>query len=267
MTGGLRRLDPDISSEDDGAEVSSPVCYAGEVDPAYMGLTRLREFGADIWFADGPAVSFYGFPYPTRMVVIRLSNGDLFVWSPIELSPALKREVDRFGRVRHLVSPNSLHHLFLGQWKKAYPDAQLYAPPGLRRKRKDLAFDAELGDVPDKAWKNEIDQVVMRGSFTLTEIVFFHRKSNTAIFGDLVQNMRAEWFKGWQRVVARVAGILAPHPGAPRDWRASFLNRPAARAALARILAWPIEKVMLAHGDPAAQNGREFTARAFAWLR
>ena len=68
------------------------------------------------------------------------------------------------------------------------------------------------------------------------------------------------------RPLARFAGIVAPHPGAPRDWRASFTNRSAARAALERILAWPIERVLMAHGEPVYANGAAFVRDAFGWL-
>ena len=111
--------------------------------------------------ADGPVVSFYGFRYPTRMAVIRLSNGSLFVWSPVALSDSLRSSVDALGLVRHLVPPNALHHLCLGEWKTAYPAARLYASPRLRRKRKDLTFDAELGDAAEPEWATNIDQVVV----------------------------------------------------------------------------------------------------------
>ena len=57
-----------------------------------------------LWVAEGEIVSFFGFPYPTRSVVARLANGDLWVWSPIKLTGDLRTEVDRLGRVRHLVS-------------------------------------------------------------------------------------------------------------------------------------------------------------------
>lgn len=225
----------------------------------------LHEFGPNIWTAEGPAVSFLTFPYPTRMAAIRLADGGLFVWSPIALSAALKREVDAFGPVRFLISPNRLHHLFLAEWKAAYPQARLYASPGLRRKRKDLAFDGELGGAPEPEWAADIDQVAIGGSF-ITEVVFFHRASRTVIFTDLVQNFAPGWFKGWRGVVARLDGICAPHPGAPREWRASFLNRRKARAALTRILAWPIERVLIAHGDPVTTDGAAFVRRAFGWL-
>ena len=127
----------------------------------------LREFGPGIWTSEGPVVSFFGFPYPTRMAAIKLSDGSLFVWSPITLSPLLKREIDALGLVRCLVSPNLLHHLFLGEWKAAYPDARLFAPPGLRKRRKALAFDADLGDTPDPLWAADIDQVLVRGSLAM----------------------------------------------------------------------------------------------------
>jgi Domain of unknown function (DUF4336) len=225
----------------------------------------LRPFGRDIWIADGSVVSFFGFAYPTRMAVIKLSDGRLFVWSPTALSAELRREVDARGPVQFLVSPNRLHHLFLAEWKQAYPQARLYAPPGLRKKRKDLVFDAELGDAPERDWAADIDQVAVRGS-ALTEIGFFHRASHTAIFADLIQNFPAGWFTGWRGVVTRLDGICAPHPGPPREWRASFLNRRLARAALQRILAWPVERVLIAHGDPATTDGAAFVREAFGWL-
>ena len=94
-------------------------------------MTPLTEFGPGIWVGEGPVVQFFRFPYPTRMVVMRLADGGLFVWSPIALKPELKAAVDGLGPVRFLVSPNLLHHLFLGEWKTAYPHARLYASPGL----------------------------------------------------------------------------------------------------------------------------------------
>ena len=89
----------------------------------------------------------------------------------------------------------------------------------------------------------DIDQALMRGSFYLTEAVCFHYPSHTAIFADLIQNFRRDWFKRWRGLVARLGGIVAPNPSAPHDLRMSFLNRRAARASLQRILAWPIEQV------------------------
>jgi len=112
----------------------------------------------------------------------------------------------------------------------------------------------------------DIDQVILRGSFALTEVIFFHRGSRTALFADLIQNFPRDWFTGWRGIVARLGGIVAPNPGAPRDWRASFLDRRAARTALGQVFAWPIERVLIAHGDLPAADAAAFARRAFAWL-
>jgi hypothetical protein len=227
---------------------------------------QLLQFGSEIWIADGPVTSFYGFPYPTRMAVIRLSDGSLFVWSPVVLSESLCASVEALGPVRHLVSPNALHHLFLGEWKSAFPAARMYASPRLRHKRKDLTFDVELGNAAEPDWAADVGQVVVRGSFALTEVVFFHRRSGTALFADLIQNFPRDWFKGWRGFLARHGGIVAPNPGTPGDWRTSFLNRRAARASLETILSWPIEQVVIAHGDLPTGDGTAFVRRAFSWL-
>jgi hypothetical protein len=225
----------------------------------------LEFFGPDIWIAEGPVVSFYGFSYPTRMIVIRLSDGGVFVWSPIALTPELKAAVDALGPVAHVVSPNKIHHLYMGEWQDAYPSAKLYASPGLAQKRSDLRFETTLGDSPPAAWAADIDQVEMGGSAFLTEIVFFHRKSRTAIFADLIENFRPGWFRGWRGILARLDGIVMPHGGAPREWRFTF-KKTIARAALARILAWQPEQVVMAHGELTRTDGAAFIRKSFRWL-
>jgi len=153
----------------------------------------------------------------------------------------------------------------MGEWKAAYPGAKLHASPGLAKRRKDLRFDGLLGDTPDPAWAADIDQVEMAGSFAMTEIVFFHRKSRTAIFADLIENFARDWFKSWKGILARLDGIVGPYGGAPREWRATF-RKATARAALARILAWQPEQVVMAHGEMTRHDGTAFIRKSFRWL-
>jgi hypothetical protein len=226
----------------------------------------VRQFGQEIWIADGSAVVIAGFHYPTRMAVIRLSDGDLFIWSPIALRDVLRAEVNALGRVRHIVSPNLLHHLFLPEWKSAYPGARLYAPPGLREKRKDIVFDADLGNAPETDWVKEIDQVLVQGNLITTEVVFFHVKSGTVLFTDLIQQLPAGLFSGWRALVAKLDLMTGPEPSVPRKFRLAFINRRAARDSLRRIFAWPAQKVLMAHGTPVEEDAPAFLRRAFGWL-
>ena len=226
----------------------------------------LQPFGPNIWIVDAGAVSVAGFRYPTRMAVMRLSDGGLFVWSPVALSDALRADVAGLGPARFIVAPNALHHLYLAAWRAAWPKAAVFAAPGLRKRRPDLDFDGDLGDAPDPAWAAEIDQVVMRGNLITEEVVFFHRESGTVLFTDLLQNFPPGWFKGWRGVVARLDGLTGDEPRVPQKFRVAFTNRKAARAALARIKAWPAQAVLMAHGTPIQTDARAFLDRAFRWL-
>lgn len=227
----------------------------------------LEEFGPDIWIANGPQVTAaLGFQYPTRMAVIRLGNGDLFVWSPTAQTEGLRAELASLGPVRYLVAPNSLHDLFITSWKQSYPEARLYAAPGLQQKRKDLAFDAEVTDEAILPWTSEIAHVVMAGNVITTEVVFFHAKSGTVLFTDLLQQFPPRWFGGWRALIAKWDLMLAEEPSVPRKFRLAFTDRQAARAATQRLLSWPAEKVLMAHGTPVRTEGQAFLKRAFRWL-
>lgn len=102
------------------------------------------------------------YPYTHRAVVIRLNNDDsLFILSPIQLTPDIRADIDALGVVKYLVSPNHLHHLYMGDWSRAYPDARLYASPRLALKRKDLTFYKTLStNTPEPEWAEQIAQCI-----------------------------------------------------------------------------------------------------------
>lgn len=226
----------------------------------------LEQFGPSLYVADGPAVSFFGFPYPTRMAVACLSDGNVWVWSPIALTRELADDVHSIGPVRYIVSPNKLHHLFLQAWADHWPDARLYEPPGLARKKAALHFYAELGDQPDPSWEADIDQVVFRGSFAMAEVAFFHRASRTAIIGDLIQRFSDANISGWKGMVMQLSGIVGERGSTPRDWRTSFLRRRPARAALQKVLEWNPERLLIAHGLCAQTGAAEIIKGALSWI-
>lgn len=230
----------------------------------------LQEVGPELWLADGGLVSFHGFTYPTRSVFARLPDGGVWVWSPIELTPELRAGMDQLGPVKHLVSPNWLHHLFLSKWQASYPHALIWGPSSMIRRRPDLTFAAPLEDRPPEAWLGVIDQCWFRGSFALDEIVFFHLEARAVIVADLIQAfdegfLVAHWPR-WARPLARFGGITSSDPQAPIDLRLSFLDRSSARRARDKILAWDCERVVIAHGLWPRENGQAFLRRAFAWL-
>ena len=226
----------------------------------------LEDFAPDIWLSQGAdIVAAMGFDYPTRMAVIRLDGGDLFIWSPVALTDDLRASVDALGPVRHLVAPNTLHHTYIGDWQRAYPEASLYAAPGLRDKRPDLAFDAELGQRPPAQWAHQIDQVVLTGKLT-NEVVFFHKASGTVLFTDLIQQLAPDRYSGWRRIVASLDLMTAPSPSVPRKFRLAFSDKRATRQTVDTILAWPIKHLVMAHGTPVREAGKPALGVRFDWL-
>ena len=228
----------------------------------------MTPFGPDLWLRDGPAVTgAAGFRFPTRMAVVRLpAEGGLWIWSPVALTAEVRRAAAALGPVRHLVAPNGLHHRFLAEWAEAYPEARVHAAPGLTERVAGTGIDAVLGDDAHLAWAGTLDQVVVRGNRITTEVAFFHRPSATALMTDLVQQMPVGWFHGWRAVVARLDRMTAPEPSVPRKFRVATTDRATARAAVERILAWPVERLVMAHGTPIGTGGHEALVRAFAWL-
>ena len=226
----------------------------------------LQEFGPSLFSAEGPTVPFFGFPYPTRMAVAQLSDGSVWVWSPVALTRELEKEVQSIGPVSYIVSPNKIHHLFLQEWSDRWPEARLYAPPGLARKRPDLRFYAQLDDEPSSSWAPDIDQVVFRGSIAMEEVAFFHRASRTAIIGDLIQRHSVSKMSGWKGMVMRLDGLVGEDGSTPRDWRASFLRRAPARAALKKVLGWNAERLLIAHGDCVHEGAALVIAAALSWI-
>ncbi len=79
----------------------------------------MEKLAHEIWIFDGEPVQFLGLPYSTRMTVVRLSSGVLWVHSPIKLSVSIARQVNSLGCVKYLIAPNHLHHLFLSEWVSA----------------------------------------------------------------------------------------------------------------------------------------------------
>ncbi|MGB5813482.1 MAG: DUF4336 domain-containing protein [Polyangiales bacterium] len=226
----------------------------------------LQPFGPSLYLVDGPTISFYGIPLETLMAVARLVDGSVWVWSPVALTDELAREIEDIGPVRHLVSPNKIHHLFLGEWTERWPDARVSLPPGLAAKKPELRADAELGDDPDPAWAADIDQVVFRGSAFMEEVVFFHRPSMTVIMGDLIERNPAEQFKGWRSVAMRLGGIVGEHGTTPLDWRLSFLHHGPACEARDKILEWSPKRLVIAHGTCVENGATEVVTEALDWI-
>lgn len=205
---------------------------------------------------------FWGVETGTRTTVVRLSEGGLFVHCPVALDDETRREVDALGEVRAVVASSLFHHLYVGDWMRAYPKALFAACPGLSDKRPDLTFGHVLGDEPHPIWAKDIEQVNFSSRFE-REIVFFQPLTRTMICADALLNLRKHPSR-LTRAVSYFMANSAPGKGwmeriAVRDWKLG-------RRQVDAILRWDIDKIVLAHGALVEGDGREVVRDAYAWL-
>jgi Domain of unknown function (DUF4336) len=239
---------------------------------AYAPLDFLKPVADDIWIADGPEIGFRYFgltlPFPTRMTVVRLPRGGLWLHSPIKPTETLVASLRALGPVHFLIAPNSLHYWFVPEWKARFPKAYVFAVPGLAKTAKRaVPIDQTLSDQPPRAWAGVLDQVLVPGSL-LTEVDFFHRASATLILTDLIENFEPKRVKSWPlRTLMKTFGCADPDGKAPYDMQLSFWRtKPAVKAAVERMIAWAPERIILAHGRWYAHDGTAELRRAFRWV-
>ncbi|HGG64829.1 MAG TPA: DUF4336 domain-containing protein [Rhodobacteraceae bacterium] len=237
----------------------------------YAPLNTLKPVADNIWIVDGPSIKFYGTPFSTRMTVVRLENGDIWLHSPTKICGSLRDEITALGPVCHLIAPNWIHYAYIAEWQKAYPKARAYAAPGVvKRARKhgmNLRFDEDLTQTPPAAWAAQIDQMIVEGSKIHREAVFFHKASKTLILTDLIENFEPDKLGWFLRILTKWAGIQDPDGQMPRDMRMTFSkHRDLLRASVQRMIDWGPERIILAHGRWYDKNAVAELKRSFRWV-
>lgn len=231
-------------------------------------MSQLRAFAGNIWIANGETVRDFGVLFTTRMTIVRLSNGSIWVSSPVSVSFQTLARISELGPVQYLISGTPRHVWRLEAWHTLFPEAQLWVPRSTPStlKRKRLCYTGVLSDAPPGDWADDLDQLAFRGNPLIEEVFFFHRESRTVILDDLIQNHPVAAGKPVRNAFLRLAGVQSPSGGVPLDIRLSFIHRNLARKSLDRLLSWDFEKLILAHGACVESGAREFVEHAFRWL-
>ncbi len=238
---------------------------------AYPPLDVLKPVAESVWIVDSGPISAFGMSLPVRMTVIRLGNGDLWLHSPTRYDDALRAELERHGRIRHLVAPNIAHWMFVRDWQQRCPDAVTWAAPSLRErgqvKKSGVRLDRDLDEMPPAEWAGEMEHALVPGGAGFREIDFFHKPSRTLVLTDLVVNLEPGKLSALTRTFARLTGVLAPNGKAPLYLRLVLrARRSEAAAGAARMLAWAPERVIFTHGSWFERDSTAALRRSLAWL-
>ena len=228
-------------------------------------MKDLYEFKSNaIWIKEYP-IHYAGTRFNSRMTIIRLSNGNLFIHSPCEIDEHTKIAVEKLGEVEFLVAPGSYHYFYISSAQRAFPNAETFICPGIERKVPETDFDWFLGDRPDARWGNDFEQVLVRGNKYIWEVAFYHKATKTLILVDLIENFTDEtedvnWLlKLWWKVVFRMWN----KPKAAPEYQLGWKDKKAAARALTRILNWDFERIIISHGDLIEENAKEIALKAW----
>jgi len=223
----------------------------------------ITHIGESIWVADGPLVNDMGLTFTTRMTIVKLPGGTLWVCDPVPVSQATRASVDALGPVQHLVSSTQRHIWRLESWHRTYPRAGLWTCGHVPRRLRGLPYAGIVGDEP--LWDG-IQQTIFAGNRLLREAVFFHRPSKTLIMGDLVQANMPLPGHPISNLVFRLADGAGPSGQVGRDLRMTFTDKDAARRSLEKVSSWDFDRLVLAHGPIVCDDATAYLATAFAWL-
>ncbi|KIK70283.1 hypothetical protein GYMLUDRAFT_34778 [Collybiopsis luxurians FD-317 M1] len=235
----------------------------------------IREVTTGVWtfsrpFGRGP----FGFlPWGGRSTAVRLSTGDVWVLASTPLTPAAKSVIDDLGTVKWIIAPDIVHHLFLGQYKNAYPEAKAIGVEGLRQKKKknneNLLIDGEYGgDSPDTLYgfEDEIKACYFTG-FENKDVAFLHVETQTLIVADLLFNLpgNEQYSKVKTSPKVPIIGKLNPESG----WLKRLLwtlgkDKDAMRRDAKAVRDWDFDRIIMCHGDVIEENGKKAWEEAYS---
>jgi len=203
---------------------------------------------------------------PARMTIVKLSDGSLFVHSPLPLTEKRRGMLDKLGEVKYIVSPNLHHHLYVGTWFNSYPNAKFFAAPALAQKRSDIKFDGILTDRAENYWGTDLDQFTVKGNPDFNEVVFYHRNTKTLIVADLLMHF-CEPFEGVSNVQMAVLKVnnVQNKVTAPFEsfWR---VNKAAMLESIDLIMEWPFQRIILCHGKLIEKDAHKVFKEAYSHL-
>lgn len=230
----------------------------------------LREIDKNIWVCEQP-LKFWGLEVGTRMTIIRLTNGELIVISPIKALETTIHQINELGNVTFIIAPNCYHHLFVLDFKSVYPNAKIWVAPGLESKRQDLPIDKVLsnGKVGNA---DEVEYLLvegfkvfdLNGSSILNEIVFFHRESQTLILTDTAYHFDKSFSLKTQLAARLIRGYNRLTPSLLE--KIATPEKEKVKHSIQKVFCWDFRRVIMAHGSIIENDAKIKLKEGYEWF-
>jgi hypothetical protein len=195
-----------------------------------------------------------GIPVNRRMMIIKLSTGDLLFYHAVPVDDAALAEIRAWGRPAYLVIAHDQHGIDANPFKEKL-GLRMFGPRASEAKmREKMNLDGTLDDLPsDPAYAIESCVGAKSGEPMIT-VKSGGGARTSLLFSDVVQNCRPEDTK----LPFRLLGFAGPAPKVVPLFRLLFMkDRAALKSAIDRWAATPaLTRLVPCHGhvetkDPA----------------
>ncbi|KAI0826413.1 hypothetical protein BC629DRAFT_77995 [Irpex lacteus] len=238
--------------------------------------TVIREVTRDVWTFSRPFARFGLFPIGGRSTAIKLKTGGVWVLASTPLDDETRSKLQELGPVRYIVGADAVHHMFLAQFKKQYPEAKLIAPQDaistVQQSTPDVNFDGAWGkDEPSTKYgfEDEIEHQYFPGHQN-KEVAFLHKDSKTLLEADLMFNLppTEQYSKSTESgTVPLLSSRMNPHTALHKrmTW-AIAKDKEAMKRDLKVVRGWDFTRIIPCHGDVVEKDGKAAFEEAFKWF-
>jgi len=176
------------------------------------------------------------------------------------------------GPVKFIIGPDQGHHLYLGEFKKAYPNAKLIAVEEAIQKHQgeDFKFDGSWGeDAVDTKYGFEDDiKWCFFSGFATKEVAFLHKDSKSLIVADLLFNLppKEQYSKSNKYTFSLLTKTFNPWSYAHKQavWSGGS-DKEVMKKDAKTVAEWDFERIIPCHGDVIEKDGNKAWRELFKW--
>jgi len=191
------------------------------------------------------------------------------------------------GEVKYIAAPDMEHHIMLGAWHEAFPNAKIIVPEGLAEKRAkskeknvrcDVVFQAAKSvQTVDEEFDSEFDHEFVPGHAN-KELVFNYKRERTLIEADLLFNLPADeqYSKSGESsrsgILSRFITSMQGTTGSSLTWQRRLIwygissgDRTSFNKSMGKIDRWNFDRIIPCHGDVVETNGKSVFRDVMKW--
>jgi len=197
------------------------------------------------------------FQLPNRTTLVKLKSGGILISPSKDLQLS---EIPKGFIVTDICAPNLFHHLGLRNAQELFPNAKIWAAPGLNIKRKNIKFNGVFFQDP-WPYSDELPLYFINGMPKVNEVVFYHKSSKTLIVTDLFFNLL--------NVSGIKAKIIFNLMGTYKKFAISKLfiktidNKKLFTESMEKIFELEIDKIFMSHGVAVECHAKDLLIKAY----